>query len=297
MKIIIIIILLAFIILALSFLLTFIMYRMQFGKRIDICEADKKSDIPRRKKIEFYSGKNKLTGYFYGINQNKVNNKVVLVVNGYGVTYNAYMPEICELINCGDLVFSYDMTGCGESEGENIKGFAQFIIDAQNAVLYLKKQGLDKIIAFGHSTGAYAVAALLNIQKENLNKAIIISAFDVPNKFVRMCMQKKMKCFAYLLQFWIAVFEKIQFGKYALLSGKDGVNKYQKPVLIIQGAKDDQVEVNNSLYSLRKDVINNQAEFLLEKNRGHYPTRIENEKDIVINKEIFEVIKEYIKDT
>lgn len=63
------------------------------------------------------------------------------------------------------------------------------------------------------------------------------------------------------------------------------------------GAKDDQVEVNNSLYSLRKDVINNQAEFLLEKNRGHYPTRIENEKDIVINKEIFEVIKEYIKDT
>lgn len=63
MKIIIIIILLAFIILALSFLLTFIMYRMQFGKRIDICEADKKSDIPRRKKIEFYSGKNKLTGY------------------------------------------------------------------------------------------------------------------------------------------------------------------------------------------------------------------------------------------
>ena len=50
MKIIIIIILLAFIILALSFLITFIMYRMQFGKRIDICEADKKSDIPRRKK-------------------------------------------------------------------------------------------------------------------------------------------------------------------------------------------------------------------------------------------------------
>lgn len=85
MKIIIIIILLAFIILALSFLLTFIMYRIQFGKRIDICEADKKSDIPRRKKIEFYSGKNKLTGYFYGINQNKVNNKVVLLVNGYGV--------------------------------------------------------------------------------------------------------------------------------------------------------------------------------------------------------------------
>ena len=67
MKIIIIIILLAFIILALSFLLTFIMYRMQFGKRIDICEADKKSDIPRRKKIEFYSGKNKLTGYLYEI--------------------------------------------------------------------------------------------------------------------------------------------------------------------------------------------------------------------------------------
>ena len=53
MKIIIIIILLAFIILALSFLLTFIMYRIQFGKRIDICEADKKSDIPEEKNRNF----------------------------------------------------------------------------------------------------------------------------------------------------------------------------------------------------------------------------------------------------
>ena len=50
MKIIIIIILLAFIILALSFLLTFIMYRMQFGKRIDICEADKKIRYSQKKK-------------------------------------------------------------------------------------------------------------------------------------------------------------------------------------------------------------------------------------------------------
>lgn len=112
---------------------------MQFGKRIDICEADKNQIFPEEKNRILF-GKNKLTGYFYGINQNKVNNKVVLLVNGYGVTYNAYMPEICELINCGYLVFSYDMTGCGESEGENIKGFAQFIIDAQNAVLYLKNK-------------------------------------------------------------------------------------------------------------------------------------------------------------
>ena len=128
---------------------------MQFGKRIDICEADKKSDIPRRKKIEFYSGKNKLTGYFYGINQNKVNNKVVLLVNGYGVTYNAYMPEICELVNCGYLVFSYDMTGCGESEGENIKGFAP--------VSYTHLRA--------HETDSYLVCRLLLEKKKKITES------------------------------------------------------------------------------------------------------------------------------
>ena len=51
-----------------------------------------------------------------------------------------------------------------------------------------------------------------------------------------------MKIFAYLLQFWIRVFEKIQFGNYAILSGKCGIYNYHKPVLVIQGSVDDQVE-------------------------------------------------------
>ena len=103
-----------------------------------------------------------------------------------------------------------------------------------------------------------------------------------------------MKIFSYLLQLWIGIFEKIQFGKYASLSGRLGLCKYPKLVLVIQGEEDEQVSLENSLYSLKDEIINCKVEFLLVKNGGHYPTRVKKEKETVVEQEIFNKIHAFI---
>lgn len=260
--------------------ITVIIYRIQFGKRINTKIVDIKQTELKRKKVEFSSNCNRLTGYYYWSNQKELSkDKIILFIHGYGLTHGDYLLEISEFIHRGYSVFAYDMTGCGESEGKALKGFAQFIIDAESAVLYLKKEAVKEIVAFGHSTGAYAAAALLNIQNNNVNKAIIVSAFDIPDRFVRGSMQKSMKLIAYLIQFWLKIFERVQFGNYASLSGKEGIIKFHNKVLIIQGDKDQQVPLEESLYNLKEELDQKQVEFLLVKDVGHYPTRLENVND------------------
>ena len=278
-----------------SFFITLIIYPLQFRKRIDNCGDNYIQSSLNSKKVKFLSSEYYLAGYYYWEKNKAISKtKIVLLVHGYGLTHRDYMLEICELVRSGYCVFAYDMTGCGESEGTYLKGFAQFVLDAEAAVMYLKEHSTKEIIALGHSTGAYAVAALLNIQADNLDKAVIISAFDVPDKFVRVCMQKNMKIFAYLLQFWIRVFEKIQFGNYALLSGKCGIYNYHKPVLVIQGSVDDQVEIGNSLYGLKDSIVSKNAQFILAENRGHYPTRIVGKEGTMIDQEMFRKIEMFI---
>ena len=68
------------------------------------------------------------------------------------------------------------MTGCGMSQGKKIGGFSQFLLDAQSAIKYVESMNLNmEIELVGHSTGAYAVAALLNFDNLGVSKSIIIS--------------------------------------------------------------------------------------------------------------------------
>ena len=275
--------------------ITVIIYRIQFGKRVNAKIVDIKQTELKRKKVEFSSNCNRLTGYYYWNNQKELSkDKIILFIHGYGLAHSDYLLEISEFIHRGYSVFAYDMTGCGESEGKALKGFAQFIIDAESAVLYLKKEAVKEIVAFGHSTGAYAAAALLNIQNNNVNKAIIVSAFDIPDRFVRGSMQKSMKLIAYLIQFWLKIFERVQFGNYASLSGKEGIIKFHNKVLIIQGDKDQQVPLEESLYNLKEELDQKQVEFLLVKDVGHYPTRLENVNGDKPNKVVFDTIERFI---
>ncbi len=275
--------------------ITVIIYRIQFGKRVNAKIFDIKQIELKRKKVEFFSDCNRLTGYYYWNNQKELSkDKIILFIHGHGLTHSDYLLEISEFVHRGYSVFAYDMTGCGESEGKALKGFAQFVIDAESAVLYLKKEAVKEIVVFGHSTGAYAAAALLNIQNSNVNKAITVSAFDIPDRFVRGSMQKSMKLIAYLIQFWLKIFERVQFGNYASLSGKEGIIKFHNKVLIIQGDKDQQVPLEESLYNLKEELDHKQVEFLLVKDVGHYPTRLENANGDEPNKVVFDTIEKFI---
>lgn len=109
-----------------SFVIACVGIEIQFGKRIE--QKGPKMVIPdwiHRKEVEFVSGKNKLKGYiFWNAKDNKLSEKIIVLVHGYGVTYKDYEIEIEEFVKRKYSVFTYDMTGCGMSQGKKIGGFS-----------------------------------------------------------------------------------------------------------------------------------------------------------------------------
>lgn len=106
-----------------------------------------------------------LKGYFYHYTQ-VIPGRLVVFDHGMGNGHRAYMWEIERLAQAGFLVFSYDHTGCMESGGENIGGFAQSLSDLDACLTALEKEPAlahRSISVMGHSWGGYStmnIAAL-----------------------------------------------------------------------------------------------------------------------------------------
>lgn len=114
-------------------------------------------------KKESYSFKNasgdRLQGYFYSY-PDAAADRLVIFDHGMGGGHRSYMKEIERLAKAGYTVFSYDHTGCMESEGGSTNGFARSISDLDHALTALKsdeKYKNLKISVMGHSWGALAV--------------------------------------------------------------------------------------------------------------------------------------------
>ena len=81
-----------------------------------------------------------LKGYFYSYDGYDTS-RLVVFDHGYGGGHRAYMKEIERLCRAGFRVFSYDHTGCMESEGESTRGFAQSLSDLDACISALKSSG------------------------------------------------------------------------------------------------------------------------------------------------------------
>lgn len=281
-----------------SFVIACVGIEIQFGKRIE--QKGPKMVIPdwiHQKEVEFVSGKNKLKGYiFWNAKDNKLSEKIIVLVHGYGVTYKDYEIEIEEFVKRKYSVFAYDMTGCGMSQGKKIGGFSQFLLDAQSAIKYVESMNLNmEIELVGHSTGAYAVAALLNFDNLGVSKSIIISGFNHPSSYVSSCLQKTIKGLSYLVQVWIYIMGIVKYGEIAKYTGVDGINHFQGEILVMQNERDDMVTLKQSLYSNRSKIINRKVLFWLKNDAGHYPTRKKINGKEIAEDATFEVIKNFLE--
>lgn len=280
-----------------SFIIAYAGVRIQFGKRIE--QKENRISLSNRiqqKEVEFMSGNNKLKGYyFWNRTDKKTFNKIIVLVHGYGLTHKDYFIEIQEFVARHYLVFAYDMTGCGSSHGRKIGGFSQFLLDAQNAVKYLLSLNLKiEIDIMGHSTGAFAVAALLNTADLGVSKAIIVSGFNHPSSYVRSCMQKYLYAFSYFIQVWIYIIEIMKYGQIAKYKGIDGINHFLGKTLIMQSENDDMVSYAQSLYSHKDEIKNEKVSFWSNKKGTHYPTRTKYGGKDIANKKAFYVIEEFL---
>ncbi len=100
----------------------------------------------------------RLQGYFYYYAGAKPG-RVVIFDHGFGGGHRAYMKEIELLCRHGFRVFSYDHTGCMESEGENTNGFLQSLSDLDACLGTLKADPALAGVRFavmGHSWGGFS---------------------------------------------------------------------------------------------------------------------------------------------
>ncbi|MBR2466371.1 MAG: alpha/beta fold hydrolase [Clostridia bacterium] len=127
----------------------------------------------------------KLKGYFYCYDA-PTPKRLVVFDHGFGAGHRAYMKEIELLCRRGYLVFSYDHTGCFESEGKDAGGLAQSLRDLCDCIGALKREEALSGYSFsvmGHSWGAFSAMNIAAFHPD-VTHIVAISGFVSVEKIV-----------------------------------------------------------------------------------------------------------------
>ncbi|MCL2412935.1 MAG: lysophospholipase, partial [Bacteroidales bacterium] len=165
-----------------------------------------------REEVHFYSGKNRLQGFIYGGSNDK---GLIVISHGMGGTADGYFPMIMFFVDQGWRVFAFNNTGTSGSEGKNLRGFPQSVIDLDAALRFVKtSSALNElpIMLVGHSWGGFAVTTVLNYD-HNVNAVVSFSGFNNGRELFREHGIKSAGFFFHLLSphFW--AIERLRFGR------------------------------------------------------------------------------------
>ena len=216
----------------------------------------------------------RLSGSFYFYDGYE-KDRLVIFEHGMGQCgHRAYMREIEILCKNGYRVYSYDHTGCANSEGESTGGFSQSLSDLDSCLTALKGESDFKGISFsviGHSWGAYSS---LNIGLFHPDVKHIVAM----SGFVSVADMHKQIFPGIASLYRKAVFklEEASNPAYAHSNAIEALKSTNAKVLIIHSEDDAVVNVKfsyNKLYEALKDREN--TEFLLVKEKAHNPNYTE----------------------
>lgn len=215
-----------------------------------------------REEVHFNSGRNKLQGFIYGIENA---NGLVVISQGLGSTADGYFSMIMYFVDKGWRVFAFNNTGVGGSEGKSTRGLIQSVVDLDAALAYVEDSGKfngTPVMLAGHSWGGYAVCAVLNYN-HRVNAVVSFAGY---NKGIDMINERGVSMignFAYIFtpQQWII--ERLLFGGTANLTAVGGINKSSIPIMLVQCSNDDVVRPNStSIYAHRKEITNPYVEII-----------------------------------
>ena len=255
---------------------TVVVYEIIFNRRFetpgwathDVCEFEGLA----LSECEFSSYKNKtLKGYKYS--REGVSAKGVAVfAHGMGGGHNTYLPIIDYITAKGYYVFTYDATGCNESEGSGVRGLPQGIADLDYALDFVADDGTYDglpVVLIGHSWGAYSVGNLLGEHPE-VESAVMISGFSKSDDIIS---QYGEMIFGFATDFmasYVYLYEDLKFGDYADCDAISSMMESDASVMIIYSDDDDIINKENGydvFYSEFED--NPRFTFVNYTDRGH----------------------------
>ena len=224
--------------------------------------------------VQIYGDGERLAGFKY--ENPTVSNTHGLVVLAHGLGgggHTPYLPLIDALTDEGYLVFTYDATGNGESDGKDVSGLPQGPIDLCRAISYALSDTEYKdlpLYLIGHSWGAYSVGAALSYYPE-VKGAVMLAGFDSSADMIKAGASDYVGSFlSTALSPTVTLYERIKFGDFASLSVTDGIASVDAPVMVIHSEDDATVPIDigyDKYYESYKG--DTRVTFLRYEDRGH----------------------------
>lgn len=209
-----------------------------------------------RNTVNFKSGDNLLTGYIYGSENDK---GLIVIAHGLGGGAESYIQETAFFVDNGWRVFSYDCTGSYASEGDGTKGLAQSVLDLDAALTYIENNSsLNSlpVMLYGHSWGGFAVTAVLNYEHD-VTSVVSVAGFNSPTEMLIEWAMNMLGFFTYFEYPFLWGYQTFLFGDAAGLTGTDGINKANIPVMIVHGKNDTVIKHDGAAIISHKDNIKN----------------------------------------
>lgn len=209
-----------------------------------------------------------LNGHFYH-HGNPKPERLIVLEHGMGIGHRAYFREIDRIAREGYLVYSYDHTGCTESEGPHVMGLGGSLPDLDDCISALIGKGFapENISVIGHSWGGFSTMNILSYHP-SLKNVVSMSGFVSVKDMQKQVLPKRIAIFR--PHFY--KMEKELNPLYYNSSAIECLKKTEKPVLIIHSMDDNSVYKAHfiKLHKALKDKEN--IEFLKLDGKRHHPT-------------------------
>ena len=214
-----------------------------------------------------------LRGYFYWYPQPKPG-RLIVFDHGFGGGHRAYMKEINLLCKAGYTVFSYDHTGCMESEGETPNGMTQSLRDLDDCIKALRadtKYADVEISVVGHSWGGFSTLNIAGIHPD-IKKIVVMAGFVSAEMLID-------SYFGGVMALWrnpIIKVEREANPDYFPYNAVDTLKKANVKALLIY-SEDDKMCDKSHYDALYKGLSGKGGiRFRLEQNKGHNPNYTED---------------------
>lgn len=232
-----------------------------------------------------------LKGNFYYYD-GYVPGRIVIFDHGMGSGHRGYMKEIELIAREGYLVFAYDHTGCMESGGETTGGFAQSLVDLNDAVCAVKSiaelKGCD-ISVVGHSWGAFSTMNICALHPD-ISHVAAMSGFIAVECIVN-------QSFGGLLSLFrkkIYAIEQASNPEFVRYNAVKSLGEYNGKALIIHSEDDNVCSCKFNFDVLRKELFGKRnISFLKVNGKNHNPNYTEDA--VKYKDEFFEIYKKELK--
>ena len=207
-----------------------------------------------------------IRGYFYTY-EGADTDRIVVFDHGLSIGHRSYFREVEKLARHGYTVYTFDHTGCTESEGEGLHGFLGSLSDLDDCLRMLKSDFPDKTFSVvGHSRGGFSTMNIPAYHPE-LSHVVAISGFAEIKDMINQLIPP----FARKLREHIFSVEANELPDYATACAIDTLKSTNVKALVIHSADDTTVSVKHydKLHSALKNNPN--ISFLLVDGKNHNP--------------------------